>query len=161
MACVETALGSCSSIIIFPEPSFLGFLHLCNSAFDSFRRCSVSVEYIGETERPLHVRFAEHLRKLSKAELHKYQNPKKDGAGKIIIDEHEPSAVSAHAMMEHNGIYNFGIGVLSIKRVLRTCWCGVATPKGYTRSRAETSEMPLGSLTSQHGRPLLQSEIHF
>ena len=62
------------------------------------------------------MRFAEHLRKLSKDELHKYNNPKKDGAGKIIIDEHEPSAVSAHAMMEHNGIYNFGIGVLSIKK---------------------------------------------
>jgi hypothetical protein len=75
-----------------------------------------SVDYIGETERPLHVRFAEHHRKLTQAELRKIKNPTKRIDGCITIDEHEPSAVSAHAMIEHNGEYHFAIGVLSVKR---------------------------------------------
>ena len=75
-----------------------------------------TVEYIGETHRPLHVRFSEHNKKLTQAELNKVKKPKKNNKGQNIIDEHEPSAVSAHAMTEHNGNYNFSIGVLSVKR---------------------------------------------
>ena len=64
------------------------------------------------------VRFAEHNRKLTQVELNKVKglkNPKKKVV-KQSFDEHEPSAVSAHAMLDHEGTFNFSIGVLSVKR---------------------------------------------
>ena len=72
-------------------------------------------EYVGETERSISERFGEHMKKLSKVELNKYKNPKKNDQDQLIIQEHQPSAVSAHAMLMHNGTYDFSLGMLSVQ----------------------------------------------
>ena len=78
--------------------------------------CNIcSEEYIGQTERPIHIRFQEHHKKLTASELNKHKHPKKNDRGQTIIDDHMPSAVSAHAMLHHNGKYDFSIGQLSVK----------------------------------------------
>jgi len=33
-----------------------------------------------------------------------------------MIDEHEPSAVQAHAMLVHNGEFNFSFGIIAVKK---------------------------------------------
>ena len=46
------------------------------------------------------------------------ENPNKNSRGqyKYIIDDHMPSAVSAHCMLSHDGVYDLSIGQLSVKR---------------------------------------------
>ena len=73
-------------------------------------------EYIGETERPVHIRFTEHHKPLTEAELKKLKTPKKNKHGQNMIEEHLPSAISAHAMLVHSSEYNLSIGKLSTKR---------------------------------------------
>jgi len=73
-------------------------------------------EYIGESKRPIHKRFDDHHKKLTVAEMNKHKNPKKNSRGQYIIDDHMPSAVSAHCMLSHDGVYDLSIGQLSVKR---------------------------------------------
>ena len=41
---------------------------------------------------------------------------KRNDAGQIIIPENQPSAVSAHAMLKHNKMYDCSVGALSAQR---------------------------------------------
>ena len=70
---------------------------------------------MGETERPITVRYGEHLKTLTAKQLLSYTKPSKNKVGQSIIDEHQPSAVAAHAQLQHGGVFDFSIGQIGMQ----------------------------------------------
>ena len=78
------------------------------------------ITYIGETDRPLAKRFAEHQTKLKQEEIElafkpiTFKNNQEDNSQQKPEYKHAPSAVAAHCMQEHDGKFDLSIKILQV-----------------------------------------------